>query len=92
MLRALLVAAFVLLFAAPASAATGRCLPDGWSPTCTFWTGTVVFVADGDTIDVDVDGDGTHRPKRVRITGINAMELHVYSHAQSRRRPRGSSS
>jgi endonuclease YncB( thermonuclease family) len=86
MLRALLVAAFVLLFAAPASAATGRCLPDGWSPTCTFWTGTVVFVADGDTIDVDVDGDGTHRPKRVRITGINAMELHVYSHTPSRRR------
>jgi endonuclease YncB( thermonuclease family) len=86
MLRVVLALGFALLFAAPASASTGKCLPGGWSPTCTFWTGKVVFVADGDTVDVDVDGDGTHRPRRVRITGINAMELHVYSHTASRRR------
>jgi len=85
-LRLLLATVVTLLFAAPASASTGRCLPNGWSPTCTFWTGKVVFVADGDTIDVDVDGDGTHRPRRVRITGINAMELRVYSHTPSHRR------
>jgi endonuclease YncB( thermonuclease family) len=42
-------------------------------------TGPVTFVADGDTIDVDVAGDGTSRPVRVRIAGIQAMELSVYS-------------
>lgn len=85
-LRLLLAGVLALAFAAPASASTGRCLPDGWSPTCTFWTGEVVFVADGDTIDVDIDGDGTHRARRVRFAGINAMELRVYSHTPSRRR------
>jgi len=49
-------------------------------------TGKVTFVADGDTIDVDIDGDGTRRARRVRLTGINAMELRVYSHTASRRR------
>jgi endonuclease YncB( thermonuclease family) len=76
------VAALVL--AAPAAASTGRCVPGG--PTCTFWTGKVTLVADGDTIDVDIAGDGTHRPRRIRITGINATELSVYSHTPSRRR------
>ena len=42
-------------------------------------TGAVTFVADGDTIDVDVAGDGTSKPVRVRIAGIQAMELSVYS-------------
>jgi endonuclease YncB( thermonuclease family) len=42
-------------------------------------TGPVTFVADGDTIDVDVAGDGTSTPVRVRIAGIQAMELSVYS-------------
>ncbi len=41
--------------------------------------GTVVHVADGDTLDVDVSGDGTSTPVRVRMTGINAMELTEYS-------------
>jgi micrococcal nuclease len=41
--------------------------------------GPVTFVADGDTVDVDVAGDGTSRPVRVRIAGIQAMELSVYS-------------
>jgi hypothetical protein len=44
----LVLFAAVLAFAAPASAATGPCRPGGWSPTCTFWTGKVVFVADGE--------------------------------------------
>jgi endonuclease YncB( thermonuclease family) len=87
MLRVLLLALVVVLVAAaPAAAATGACRSGGWSPTCTYWTGKVVFVADGDTIDVDVDGDGTRRARRVRLTGINAMELRVYSHTPSRRR------
>jgi endonuclease YncB( thermonuclease family) len=41
--------------------------------------GRVVHVADGDTLDVDVWGDGTSRPIRVRLTGINAMELTRYA-------------
>jgi micrococcal nuclease len=76
-----------LVFAAPAAASTGKCVPGaGWSPDCTFWKGKVTLVADGDTIDVDIAGDGTHKPRRIRITGINATELSVYSHTPSRRR------
>jgi endonuclease YncB( thermonuclease family) len=48
--------------------------------------GKVVFVDDGDTIDVVVKGDGTCRPVRVRFIGIQAMELHVYSHTLSKLR------
>lgn len=48
--------------------------------------GKVVFVADGDTIDVDVAGDGTSRPSRVRYIGIQAMELSRYSHTLSKLR------
>jgi endonuclease YncB( thermonuclease family) len=39
----------------------------------------VTSVNDGDTIDVDVAGDGTRRPRRIRLTGIQAMEQTVYS-------------
>jgi endonuclease YncB( thermonuclease family) len=42
--------------------------------------GKVVFVADGDTIDVNVAKDGTSRPVRVRYIGIQTMELSRYSH------------
>jgi micrococcal nuclease len=41
--------------------------------------GRVVHVADADTLDVDVRGDGTTSPIRVRLTGINAMELTRYA-------------
>ena len=84
-------ATLIVLFAAlaaPASASVGPCLPGG-SPDgalCTFWTGKVTFVADGDTIDVDIAGDGTKRARRVRLTGLNAMELTRYSHTASKRR------
>lgn len=47
-------------------------------------TGRVTFVADGDTIDVDLDGDGTSETKRVRIAGVQAMELSTYSHNLSK--------
>jgi micrococcal nuclease len=74
--------------AAPASAAVGPCLPGGSpdGPLCTFWSGKVTFVADGDTIDVDIAGDGRSRSRRVRLTGFNAMELTTYSHTASKRR------
>jgi len=48
--------------------------------------GKVVFVADGDTVDVDIAGDGTRRPARVRYIGIQTMELHRYSHTLSKLR------
>lgn len=47
-------------------------------------TGRVTFVADGDTVDVDIDGDGTSASKRVRIAGVQAMELSTYSHTLDR--------
>ncbi len=49
-------------------------------------TGKVTHVADGDTLDVDIYGDGTSRPKRVRVTGINTMELTTYARDSSRLR------
>ena len=83
----LLVAATAFAALAPnASARMGRCTPDPGSPRCHFWYGKVKLVADGDTIDVDVFGDHTHQTKRIRFTGINAPELHRYSHYRARRR------
>jgi hypothetical protein len=37
--------------------------------------GTVVRIADGDTVDVDVWGDGTTKPVTIRNAGLQAMEL-----------------
>ncbi len=84
----LLLPLLLLLLCAPATAhaRTGACLVDGGGPECTLWTGKVVFVADGDTVDIDIAGDGTARPLRVRLTGLNAMEQTRYSRYPSRRR------
>ncbi len=88
LLPALLLAA--LLAAAPADPASaarrGSCTLQAGSPRCHVWTGKVTFVADGDTIDVDIAGDGTRAPRRVRLTGLQAMEQSVYSSRASRRR------
>src|SRR5215217_5895824 len=81
-MRSLLLAIFLLLVTAgTASAATGPCAPGG-GPTCHYWYGKVTFIADGDTIDVRVSGE----TKRVRVTGLNAMEMTRYSKYPSRRR------
>jgi micrococcal nuclease len=69
-----------------AATAKAPCLPTGGWPACHFWYGKVTFIDDGDTLDVDIDGDGTHTPRRVRFTGINAMELRRYSKYAARRR------
>jgi endonuclease YncB( thermonuclease family) len=45
--------------------------------TCTFWTGEVARVDDGDTLDVRIDGEDP--AVKVRITGIQAMELTEHS-------------
>ena len=50
------------------------------------WHGRVTSFDDGDTIKVDIAGDGTKVAKRVRITGIQAMEQSVYSNTPSKRR------
>jgi endonuclease YncB( thermonuclease family) len=50
------------------------------------WHGRVTSFDDGDTIKVDIAGDGTRAAKRVRITGIQAMEQSIYSNTPSRRR------
>ena len=68
---------------APARAAGGPCTPDAGSPRCQYWYGKATFVADGDTIDVRLRGSGV---RRVRLTGINAMEQTRYSRNPARRR------
>jgi endonuclease YncB( thermonuclease family) len=81
---ALLLAAVVLAgLPAAAHAARGDCVIGQIGPLCQVWTAKVLSVNDGDTLDVDVQGDGTRATRRIRMTGVQAMEQIVYS---SRRR------
>jgi endonuclease YncB( thermonuclease family) len=75
LLAALLVA---LALPAAAGAARGGCVAGQAGSACKLWMGDVTFVDDGDTIDVDVARDGSERPRRIRITGIQAMEQSAY--------------
>jgi micrococcal nuclease len=70
----LLVPAVVVSTQIPAQAAGGAVY------------GKVVFVDDGDTIDVNLKGDGTNRPARIRYIAVQAMELSVYSKTLSKLR------
>jgi endonuclease YncB( thermonuclease family) len=82
MLRSLVTAVCALACLAPvAAAATGPCrIGDPSSPTCTLETGTVTFIGDGDTVSVKLDSQKPKEPPaRVRITGFQAMEEHVYT-------------
>ena len=86
LLLATTVAVLVGALPGAALARTGPCLPEAPDgPRCTVWTGKATFIADGDTLDVNVGGDG-RGTYRVRITGLNAPELRVYSSKASRRR------
>ena len=85
-MRSLVGLALISLALPAAAQAKQPCLPGGGGPTCHVWTGKVISVGDGDTIDVNVAGDGSRGFKRVRITGIQAMELYRYSHTPSLRR------
>lgn len=88
--RLLLLAALAgCLMAAVAPAAaqarySGPCLPNGSGPQCNFWNGTVPHggVGDGDTLTVNYEG----KSERVRVTGIQAMEMTRYSSYPDRRR------
>ena len=81
--------------AAPATAAadeplSGPCIVgDPTSPVCSFEYGTVVFVADGDTLDVKIDTSGLAEDlgltARVRLAGVQAMELDTYSRDPAKR-------
>ena len=83
LLTALTALTLVTLAAAPpALARRVPCGTDGHA-RCLAWTGKVIFVADGDTVDVRIKGIGT---RRVRMISINATELTRYSHKPSRRR------
>ena len=80
-MRSLLLALGLLLaLSAPAVAATAPCSAGG--PTCHVQIGKVTFVADGDTIAVRIDGVGK---RRVRLTGIQAMERVARYHAEAER-------
>jgi endonuclease YncB( thermonuclease family) len=65
-------------FAPDADAARGPCLAGKKRPLCYHWTARVTAVHDGDTITANILGDGSSG-KRVRMTGINAMEQTRYS-------------
>jgi endonuclease YncB( thermonuclease family) len=85
--KALLIAACAVLMAASsASAASGPCNLGGGGPKCRLWYGTVTFIGDGDTVSVRLDGHKKDPPVRVRVTGIQAMEEHVYTTDAAQRR------
>jgi endonuclease YncB( thermonuclease family) len=64
---------------AAAEAKRGPCVVGIPGPTCDVWTAKVRSVNDGDTMDVDVFGDGTTASRRIRLTGVQAMEQTAYS-------------
>src|SRR3954452_19908039 len=87
-MRRSLVALALCLLTLPAAAAHAAqkapcILGDSSSPTCLWWNAKVTLVSDGDTIEVKIPGQGT---AQVRYIGINAMELHRYSHTAAKRR------
>jgi endonuclease YncB( thermonuclease family) len=85
--KALLIAiCAVFLVPSAATAASGPCGPQAGTPTCHLWYGTVTFIGDGDTVSVRLDGHPNDTPIRVRVTGIQAMEEHVYTTDPAQRR------
>ena len=81
-LAALAFASALLLPASAAQAKAGACLPDyPHGAHCHVWTGKVTQVDDGDTLDASIPGDGLGGVLRVRIIGVQAMELTSYRSA-----------
>ena len=73
----LAIAAAVLACAPTASAARrAPCIPGTKKPVCHIWTGKVKAVDDGDTVNVRIKG--SRGQSKIRLTGIQAMELHKY--------------
>jgi endonuclease YncB( thermonuclease family) len=82
----LLLAAAAACARPAAALATAPCQAQPGSPQCHFWYGKATFIDDGDTLDVDIAGDRSRASRRIRISGIQAMELRRYSTYASRRR------
>jgi micrococcal nuclease len=80
------VAALAGAVAQQADAGRGPCIPGKRHPLCYHWDARVTAVHDGDTIAVNTLRDGSRARQRVRLTGINAMELKVYSSNPDQRR------
>ena len=78
LLLAALLAALAVLPAA-ADARRGACVVAQGGAGCQVWYGTVKFVGDGDTVYVDVARDGTRRTRKIRLSGIQTMEMTAYS-------------
>ena len=84
---ALAAAVFALPLPGAASAASPKrapCVAGTQKPLCHVWTGKVKPVDDGDTVNVKIRGDGIKRRVKVRLTGIQAMELSSYSRKRGR--------
>src|SRR3954454_3234046 len=87
---ATLAALFCLLTlaASSAEAQSGPCiLGKPHSPRCKLWNGKVTFIGDGDTLNVRLAGENKKKPgRRIRITGIQAMEEYTYTSDRKHRR------
>ena len=85
--HALLGVLLALVILAPAAEARrGPCIPGIERPTCHVWTGKVIQVADGDTVNVRIRQNGRWSVRRdIRLTGVQAMELRSYSRVRGRR-------
>jgi endonuclease YncB( thermonuclease family) len=83
-LLAALAAAALCAGPAAASARLVPCVPGEKKPLCHVWRGKVKPVDDGDTINVKIAGDGIRQRVKVRLTGIQAMELTSYSRKNGR--------
>jgi len=83
----LAVAALGCALAAPADAVRrGSCIPGKKRPKCLVWTGKVMAVADGDTVNVRIwEGGHWSVRKDIRLLGLQAMELTNYSRKHGRR-------
>jgi endonuclease YncB( thermonuclease family) len=82
LLLVLLAGLLLAVAPAPSHAARGACVAGVPGRSCDVRTATVRSVNDGDTMDVDIRGDGTTASRRIRMTGVQAMEQTVYSARQ----------
>jgi len=65
----------------------GSCIPGKKRPKCLVWTGKVMAVADGDTVNVRIWEGGHWSVRRdIRLLGLQAMELTDYSRKHGRRK------
>ena len=82
----LAIAAVACSLVPAAEARRGPCIPGLKTPKCRVWTGKVMAVADGDTVNVRIRQDGVWSSRRdIRMVAIQAMELTNYSRKRGRK-------